>query len=39
MKQLQLLLAIVPLLMLATISNLFAGGPRLDYPHDAPIVG
>jgi hypothetical protein len=31
MKQLQLLLAIIPLLMLATISNVFASGPRLDY--------
>ncbi|MGC1135795.1 MAG: hypothetical protein WA941_23425 [Nitrososphaeraceae archaeon] len=34
MKQLQLLLAIVPLLMLATISNVNAGGPRLDYGDD-----
>jgi hypothetical protein len=31
MKQLQLLLAIIPLLMLATISNVYASGPRLDY--------
>jgi hypothetical protein len=34
MKQLQLLLAIVPLLMLAIIPNVNAGGPRLDYGDD-----
>src|ERR671911_405410 len=31
MNQLLLLLAIIPLLMLATISNVYASGPRLDY--------
>jgi len=30
----QLLLAIIPLLMVATISNVYAGGPRLDYGDD-----
>ena len=29
----QLLLAIIPLLLLATVSNVYAGGPRLDYPY------
>jgi hypothetical protein len=31
MKQLQLLLASIPLLMIATVSNVYASGPRLDY--------
>jgi hypothetical protein len=39
MKQLQLLITITPLLMVATISNVFAGGPRLDYPDDATDEG
>ena len=30
----QSLLAIIPLLMVATISNVYAGGPRLDYGDD-----
>jgi hypothetical protein len=30
----QLLLAIIPLLLVATVSNVYAGGPRLDYPED-----
>jgi hypothetical protein len=32
----QLLLVIVPLLLVATISNVNASGPRLDYPDPAP---
>ena len=39
MKQLQLLLAIIPLLMLATIPNVSAGGPRLDYYSDSTKEG
>ena len=31
MKQLQLLLAIIPLLIVASVSNVYASGPRLDY--------
>ena len=28
----QLLLAIIPMLVLATTTNVYASGPRLDYP-------
>jgi hypothetical protein len=35
----QSLLAIIPLLMVATISNVYASGPRLDYPDDATEEG
>ena len=35
----QLLLAIIPLLMLATIPNVSAGGPRLDYYSDSTKEG
>ena len=34
MKQLQLLVAIIPLLIVATLSNVYASGPRLDVPED-----
>ena len=37
----QLLLVIIPLLMVATasVSNVYAGGPRLDYPSDSTSEG
>jgi hypothetical protein len=35
----QSLLAIIPLSMVATISNVYASGPRLDYPEDATEEG
>ena len=38
MNQLQLL-AIISLLMVGAISNVYAGGPRLDYPDDATEEG
>ena len=39
MKQLQLFLAIIPLLMVVTISYVYAGGPRLDYNDDSTEEG
>jgi hypothetical protein len=35
----QSLLAIIPLLVLATTLNVYAGGPRMDYPEDATEEG
>lgn len=35
----QLLLAIIPLLILATTANVYAGGPRLDWPQDSTNEG
>jgi hypothetical protein len=32
----QLLLAIIPLLVVGSVSNVYAGGPRLDYPDPPP---
>lgn len=35
----QLLLAIIPMLVLATTANVYAGGPRLDYNDDSTEEG
>jgi hypothetical protein len=35
----QSLLAIIPMLVLATTANVYASGPRLDYPEDSTDEG